>query len=180
VASRACLADSSTLKIEATCFSETSVDFQRTTRHYIPEDRTLHCNVWFGRNPVKFKLSLCSGTAPWIHIRILILSSGRRCVVIFKIWPRCYCGRGLQYLLDRKLGGSQGSHYIKSFVVGSLIFLMTPVSKFEKDSKVLAKTYRPIVDMGYTCCLRQLICSNTNYACINIVLTKYLREHLRN
>jgi hypothetical protein len=37
------LAYSSTLKIEATCFSETSVDFQRTTRH-IPDDRTLHTN----------------------------------------------------------------------------------------------------------------------------------------
>jgi signal-transduction protein with cAMP-binding, CBS, and nucleotidyltransferase domain len=28
--------------MEATCFSEKSVDFQRTTRRYIPEDRTLH------------------------------------------------------------------------------------------------------------------------------------------
>jgi hypothetical protein len=33
---------SSTLRIEATCSPETSVDFQRTTRRYIPEDRTLH------------------------------------------------------------------------------------------------------------------------------------------
>jgi hypothetical protein len=32
------LAYSSTLKMEATCSSETSVDFQRTTHHYIPED----------------------------------------------------------------------------------------------------------------------------------------------
>jgi hypothetical protein len=32
----------STLKIEVTCFSETSVNFQRTTRRYIPEDSTLH------------------------------------------------------------------------------------------------------------------------------------------
>jgi hypothetical protein len=31
----------STLKMEATCCSETSVDFQRTTRRYIPEDSTL-------------------------------------------------------------------------------------------------------------------------------------------
>jgi hypothetical protein len=30
----------STLKIEATCSSETSVDFQRSTRRYIPEDRS--------------------------------------------------------------------------------------------------------------------------------------------
>jgi hypothetical protein len=32
-----CLAYS-TLKMEATCSYETSVDFQQTTRHYIPED----------------------------------------------------------------------------------------------------------------------------------------------
>jgi hypothetical protein len=34
-----CLTYSSTLKMEEICFSETSVDFQRTTRRYIPEDR---------------------------------------------------------------------------------------------------------------------------------------------
>jgi hypothetical protein len=28
--------------MEAMCFSETSVDFQRTTRQYIPEDSALH------------------------------------------------------------------------------------------------------------------------------------------
>jgi hypothetical protein len=32
----------STLKMEATCFSESSVDFRRTTRGHIPEDITLH------------------------------------------------------------------------------------------------------------------------------------------
>jgi hypothetical protein len=31
-----------TLKMKAICSSETSVDFQRTTRRYIPEDRTLN------------------------------------------------------------------------------------------------------------------------------------------
>jgi hypothetical protein len=36
-----CLAFSSTLKMPATCSSET-VEFQRTTWHYIPEYRTLH------------------------------------------------------------------------------------------------------------------------------------------
>jgi hypothetical protein len=36
-----CLAYSSTLKMEATYSSETSVDFRRTTWRYIPEDRTL-------------------------------------------------------------------------------------------------------------------------------------------
>jgi hypothetical protein len=33
------LAYSFTLKIQAKCFFEASVDFQWTTRHYIPEDR---------------------------------------------------------------------------------------------------------------------------------------------
>jgi hypothetical protein len=37
-----CLAYSLTLKIEATCSYEMSVDFGQHTRHYIPEDRTLH------------------------------------------------------------------------------------------------------------------------------------------
>jgi hypothetical protein len=36
------LAYFSTLKIEAKCSSETSVDFQRTTWRYMPEYRTLH------------------------------------------------------------------------------------------------------------------------------------------
>jgi hypothetical protein len=36
------LAHSSNLKMGATCFSETSVDFQRTTRRHIPEEKTLY------------------------------------------------------------------------------------------------------------------------------------------
>jgi hypothetical protein len=36
-----CLAYSSTMKMEATYSSETSVDFQRTKRRYIPEDKTI-------------------------------------------------------------------------------------------------------------------------------------------
>jgi hypothetical protein len=31
-----------TLKLEATCSHETAVDFQQTTRRYIPEDKTVH------------------------------------------------------------------------------------------------------------------------------------------
>jgi hypothetical protein len=34
-------ASSSILKMEATCHTETSVDFQRPTQRYIPEDRFL-------------------------------------------------------------------------------------------------------------------------------------------
>jgi hypothetical protein len=37
-----CMVYSATLKMEATSSSETSVDFQWTTRRYIPENRTLH------------------------------------------------------------------------------------------------------------------------------------------
>jgi hypothetical protein len=42
-----CLAYSSTLKMEVTCFSETSVDFQRTTRRYMPGDTTLQMAGWW-------------------------------------------------------------------------------------------------------------------------------------
>jgi hypothetical protein len=37
-----CSAYVSTLKKEAMCSSETTVDFQRTTRRYIPEDSAAH------------------------------------------------------------------------------------------------------------------------------------------
>jgi hypothetical protein len=40
-----CLAYSSSLKMEAICSSETSVDFQRTTRRYILQDSTLQ-RLW--------------------------------------------------------------------------------------------------------------------------------------
>jgi hypothetical protein len=40
-----CLVYSLTLMMEMTCSSETSVDFQWMTQHYIPEDRILH-NHW--------------------------------------------------------------------------------------------------------------------------------------
>jgi hypothetical protein len=36
-----CLTSSSTLNMKATYSSETPVDFQRTTSHYVPEDVTL-------------------------------------------------------------------------------------------------------------------------------------------
>jgi hypothetical protein len=39
-----CLAYSFTTKLEVRCSSETSGDFQRTTWHYIREDRTLQMN----------------------------------------------------------------------------------------------------------------------------------------
>jgi hypothetical protein len=41
-----CMVYSSAMKIVATCPSETSVDFHRTTRHYIPEDSALQSFSW--------------------------------------------------------------------------------------------------------------------------------------
>jgi hypothetical protein len=43
----ACFTNSSTPKMQATCSSETSVDFQRTTRRYIPENWTLELSTLF-------------------------------------------------------------------------------------------------------------------------------------
>jgi hypothetical protein len=42
-----CLAYSSAMKMEATCPSETLVNFQWTTWHYIPKDRALRIIIAF-------------------------------------------------------------------------------------------------------------------------------------
>jgi hypothetical protein len=60
-----CLDYSSTLKKEATCYYETSGDFQRTTRRYIAEDRNLN-----GSSPQSillrpFSISSPSSTFYW-------------------------------------------------------------------------------------------------------------------
>jgi hypothetical protein len=39
-----CLVYALTLKMEETCPSKKSVDFQWTAQRYIPEDRSLHCS----------------------------------------------------------------------------------------------------------------------------------------
>jgi hypothetical protein len=43
-----CLANSSNVKMEVPCSFEASVDFQRTTRRYIPEDST-HQRIFFSQ-----------------------------------------------------------------------------------------------------------------------------------
>jgi hypothetical protein len=52
-----------TLKIEAICTSEISVDFERTTCPYIPEDRTLHLNNFTLQCMQKMKLM---GREEWV------------------------------------------------------------------------------------------------------------------
>jgi hypothetical protein len=53
------LAYSWTMKMEATCYSETSVDFQRNTWRYIPEDRTIHNNCSEISKSTKSKTIYC-------------------------------------------------------------------------------------------------------------------------
>jgi hypothetical protein len=58
-----CLA-SSILKMEATCSSETSVEFQRTTRHCIPEDRPLQNHRCENLRSFTEESLMCSATSP--------------------------------------------------------------------------------------------------------------------
>jgi hypothetical protein len=50
------------MKLEAICSSETSVEFQRTTQHYIPEDRTLHNNRCKDLKSYELKIDYISRT----------------------------------------------------------------------------------------------------------------------
>jgi hypothetical protein len=50
-----------TLKMETICSSETSVDFERTTRRYIPDDSTLHNHRCENLKSYKFILSFLLG-----------------------------------------------------------------------------------------------------------------------
>jgi hypothetical protein len=55
-----CLAHSSILKVEVTCSSETSADYQWTTWPYISEDRTVH-------NPTIIQRLFEERMQRWIH-----------------------------------------------------------------------------------------------------------------
>jgi hypothetical protein len=60
------LAYSSTLKMEAGCSSDTLIDFQRTTRRYILEERTLHTTAVRISNPT-------SGSCIWfVNYAVLV------------------------------------------------------------------------------------------------------------
>jgi hypothetical protein len=56
-----CSAYSSTPKMEAICSSETSVDFQRIARRYIPEDSTLHNHRCENLKSYMFFIKFCVG-----------------------------------------------------------------------------------------------------------------------
>jgi hypothetical protein len=72
-----CAAYSTTLKMDAICSSETSVDFQRTTRCYIPEDSTLQWDYSLVKSPVYSLLTstrkiLRNGYTAMTRFRILV------------------------------------------------------------------------------------------------------------
>jgi hypothetical protein len=77
-----CLAYSSTLKMEAVCFSKTVVDFQRTTWHYIPEDSNLHnhlCeNLKFYKSLSVWKQSIYFLHSNWDNLHYLTLKTGEK------------------------------------------------------------------------------------------------------
>jgi hypothetical protein len=92
-----CLAYSSTLKVELTFPSETSVDIQRTTWRYIPEVRTLHNRRHENRKSyiVRAIIYLFDGLflIPYLHI-----TKGLNCLIqdwIFSLRASaCNCNRG--------------------------------------------------------------------------------------
>jgi hypothetical protein len=96
----------STLRMEATCSSETSVDFQRTTRRYIPEDRTLHNHLY--ENLKSYLLNIFNS--------IIFLERGtaflRTCLAIFVLYLKCF-----QSVM-------QCGEYVESR--GSVLFLVHP------------------------------------------------------
>jgi hypothetical protein len=78
-----CFAYSSTIKIEATCSSETSVDSQWTTRQYIQENKILHignCLLLFkiSYNAICRRLELCSCHVLYACSASFILHSRQR------------------------------------------------------------------------------------------------------
>jgi hypothetical protein len=92
-----CLAYSSTLKLDMTCSFETSDSLQRTTRRYIPEDRTLY-NIGWGPQilhnvPNRFTLS------PWKPAIVFTV----REIKLFTIYIR---------MTHRASWGSSGCHCI--------------------------------------------------------------------
>jgi hypothetical protein len=81
-----CLGYSLALKMEATCSSETPVDFQRTTRRYIP-DRTLHLWGTLQKKCLWVQWGLLRN-ACWLSTDYTALCL-RRCYYVFIIFSQC-------------------------------------------------------------------------------------------
>jgi hypothetical protein len=72
-----CLTDSLMLKMEATCYSETSVDFQLSIKHYIPED-TEKILLKTGRGLQQSDLRICHANSCWSHEELPVINCGQR------------------------------------------------------------------------------------------------------
>jgi hypothetical protein len=95
-----CLAYFSTVKVEATCSSETSVNFQHITCRYIPEDRTLrkYCyenlksyldnNISVRRHTSSIHVSASQpSTAPFVHHIMICFPGLSFCEVFVTFHP---------------------------------------------------------------------------------------------
>jgi hypothetical protein len=95
-----CLAYSSTLKLEATRSSETSADFQRATRRYIPQHRTIHnhrcenlkCymftkDVYFMRTFFFFPKQSCGLHGCFLYCNEIMTASGEKRMYSLFIFP---------------------------------------------------------------------------------------------
>jgi hypothetical protein len=69
-----CSAYFSALKMEAICFSETSIDFQRTTRRYITEESTLR--NYRCENLKSYKKPSCLGYSSTMEMEVTCSSEG--------------------------------------------------------------------------------------------------------
>jgi hypothetical protein len=96
-----CLAYSSTLKMEATCFSETLVDFQWTTWRYISGDRHFshssfvifqqcsYCVIFFNLCPTRFSTSsiCCPRLVSTYLITKIIPNTSAKCHTPIELFP---------------------------------------------------------------------------------------------
>jgi hypothetical protein len=78
-----CSAYSSTLKKETICSSETSVDFQRTTRRYIPEDSTLHNHRCENLTSYNIKVARITGCQ---ILKLTLTSHSLRSIEFEQLW----------------------------------------------------------------------------------------------
>jgi hypothetical protein len=115
-------AQSSAPKIEATCSSEASVNFQRTTRRYIPADSSVHNHRCEIKSYMRRRYSNC-GTSTRKEIK------GERCAYCFFLLDICFAWSSSMNIEEHVLRnvfkiirGRPASHPKKM-----VVFIATPV-----------------------------------------------------
>jgi hypothetical protein len=130
-----CLTHSLNPKDGGDMFYETSVNFQRTTRRYIPEEQT----------PQNCRCENYKWGSGGIDPCFLDLGTKWRWVVSFTPRPLYPLGKSLRYPSQRRLGGTQTSHSLQKFWYYEKkherkIFIVTVVHKLRiKLNKVQRK-----------------------------------------